>query len=60
VAHGPLEASALLVFALPDSPMDQPWAVIAGNTLSTLVGIATIHLVGEFLLTMPLATIYPF
>ena len=29
-----LGASALLVFALPQSPLAQPWAVIAGNTLS--------------------------
>lgn len=50
-----LGASALLVFALPQSPMSQPWAVIAGNTLSALVGIATIHLVKEPLLAMPLA-----
>lgn len=50
-----LGASALLVFALPQSPMAQPWAVIAGNTLSALIGIATIHLVGEPLLAMPLA-----
>ena len=50
-----LGASALLVFALPQSPMAQPWAVIAGNTLSALVGITTIHLVGEPLLAMPLA-----
>ena len=50
-----LGASALLVFALPGSPMAQPWAVIAGNTLSALVGVATIHLVGEPLLAMPLA-----
>ena len=27
-----LGASALLVFALPGSPMAQPWAVITGNT----------------------------
>ncbi|OYY14336.1 MAG: HPP family protein [Polynucleobacter sp. 24-46-87] len=50
-----LGASALLVFALPGSPMAQPWAVIAGNTVSALIGIATIHLVGEPLLAMPLA-----
>lgn len=35
-----LGASALLVFALPQSPMSQSWAVIAGNTLSALVGIS--------------------
>ena len=50
-----LGASALLVFALPGSPMAQPWAVIAGNTLSALVGISVVHVVGEPLLAMPLA-----
>ena len=50
-----LGASALLVFALPGSPMAQPWAVIAGNTLSALVGISIYHLVGEPLVAMPLA-----
>ena len=50
-----LGASALLVFALPQSPMAQPWAVIAGNTLSALVGISVIHVVGEPLIAMPLA-----
>lgn len=34
--------------------MAQPWAVIAGNTLSALVGIAVIHLVHEPLLALPL------
>ena len=38
-----LGASALLVFALPQSPLAQPWAVIAGNTLSALVGITCAH-----------------
>lgn len=50
-----LGASALLVFALPQSPMAQPWAVIAGNTLSALVGISVLHVVSEPLLAMPLA-----
>jgi CBS domain-containing membrane protein len=50
-----LGASALLVFALPQSPMAQPWAVIAGNTLSALVGISIISLVNEPLIAMPLA-----
>jgi len=50
-----LGASALLVFALPQSPMAQPWAVVAGNTISALVGISVIHLVNEPLLAMPLA-----
>ena len=50
-----LGASALLIFALSGSPMAQPWAVIVGNTLSALVGIATIHLVSEPLVAMPRA-----
>ena len=50
-----LGASALLVFALPQSPMAQPWAVIAGNTLSALVGITAIHVVPDPLMAMPLA-----
>ena len=50
-----LGASALLVFALPQSPMAQPWAVIAGNTISALVGTSCIHLLGQSLVTLPLA-----
>ena len=36
----PLGATAVLVFAVPASPLAQPWAVVGGNTLSALVGIA--------------------
>lgn len=50
-----LGASALLVFALPQSPMAQPWAVIAGNTLSALIGISVMHVLVEPLIAMPLA-----
>ena len=50
-----LGASALLVFAMPGSPLAQPWAVIAGNTLSALVGISCFHVIGEPLLAMPAA-----
>ena len=49
-----LGASALLVFVLPQSPMAQPWAVIAGNTLSALVGISVMHVFSEPLIAMPL------
>jgi CBS domain-containing membrane protein len=50
-----LGASALLVFALPGSPMSQPWAVIAGNTLSALVGISVTILIKDPLFAMPIA-----
>jgi len=50
-----LGASALIVFALPQSPMAQPWAVIAGNTLSALIGITTLHFLDQSLLAIPIA-----
>lgn len=42
----PLGASAVLVFAVPSSPLAQPWAAVGGNTLSALVGIACVHALG--------------
>lgn len=39
----PMGASAVLVFAVPASPLAQPWSVLVGNTLSTLVGIACVR-----------------
>lgn len=36
----PIGASAVLVFTTPSSPLAQPWALVGGNTLSALVGIA--------------------
>lgn len=50
-----LGASALLVFVLPGSPMAQPWAVIAGNTLSALIGVACAYLQLDPIITLPLA-----
>ena len=34
-----LGASAVLAFAVPASPLAQPWSVVGGNTLSALVGV---------------------
>lgn len=42
----PLGASAVLVFAVPSSPLAQPWAVLGGNTLSALVGVLCVRWVG--------------
>lgn len=35
----PIGASAVLVFTAPASPLAQPWSVVAGNTLSAVVGL---------------------
>ncbi|MBN9408643.1 MAG: HPP family protein [Burkholderiales bacterium] len=39
----PMGAAAVLVFAVPSSPLAQPWAVIGGNTLSALAGVLCAH-----------------
>lgn len=36
----PMGASAVLLFAVPASPLAQPWPIIGGNTISAAVGIA--------------------
>ena len=36
----PMGAAAVLVFVVPASPLAQPWSVIGGNILSTLIGLA--------------------
>jgi CBS domain-containing membrane protein len=43
----PIGASAVLVFGVPASPLAQPWPVVGGNTLSTLVGVACAALVPD-------------
>jgi len=51
----PLGASAVLLFAVPASPLAQPWSVIGGNTLSALVGITCVRYVGDPALAAALA-----
>ena len=36
----PIGASAVLLFAVPASPLAQPWSIVGGNTLSAVVGVA--------------------
>lgn len=43
----PLGASAVLIFAVPSSPLAQPWSVVGGNTLSALVGVAVYRHVAD-------------
>ncbi len=47
VIVAPLGASAVLVFAVPASPLAQPWPVIGGNTISALVGMAAFRWVPD-------------
>jgi CBS domain-containing membrane protein len=43
----PVGASAVLVFALPASPLAHPWPVLGGNLLSAAVGLAVGHVVRD-------------
>lgn len=40
----PLGASAVMVFAIPNSPLAQPWSVVVGNCAATLVAILLVML----------------
>ena len=51
----PIGASAVLVFAVPSSPLAQPWSVVGGNTLSALAGIACAKWVPDATLAAGLA-----
>ena len=52
----PLGASAVLVFALPASPLAQPWPVIGGNTIAALVGVACVRWLPDALWVGAVAT----
>lgn len=41
----PIGASAVLVFAVPASPLAQPWSVVGGNVVSALVGVTAARFV---------------
>ena len=51
----PIGASAVLVFAVPASPLAQPRSVLGGNVVSALVGITVALLVPPPLIAAPLA-----
>ncbi len=51
----PMGASAVLLFAVPASPLAQPWPVFGGNVLSALVGIFVAKAVADPTLAAGLA-----
>ena len=51
----PIGASAVLLFAVPASPLAQPWPIIGGNTISALVGVTVSHFVLDPMLAVGLA-----
>lgn len=51
----PFGASAFLIFAVPNSPLAQPFSVVAGNTLAALAALATLAVIPQPLLAAPIA-----
>jgi CBS domain-containing membrane protein len=45
VIVAPLGASAVLIFAVPSSPLAQPWPVVGGNMISAFVGVTAFKLI---------------
>ncbi|WP_275788704.1 HPP family protein [Pararhizobium gei] len=43
----PMGASAVLLFAVPASPLAQPWSIIGGNTISASMGILAAYLIRD-------------
>ncbi|KQZ13944.1 hypothetical protein ASD44_07545 [Mesorhizobium sp. Root554] len=51
----PMGASAVLLFAVPASPLAQPWSIIGGNTISAFVGVVVAYFVRDPVLASGLA-----
>jgi CBS domain-containing membrane protein len=43
----PMGASAVLLFAVPASPLAQPWSIIGGNTISAMMGMIAAHFIQD-------------
>ncbi|MCK2056552.1 HPP family protein [Methylobacterium sp. 37f] len=43
----PMGATAVLLFAVPASPLAQPWPIIGGNTISALIGVTAAHFISN-------------
>lgn len=51
----PMGASAVLLFAVPSSPLAQPWPIVGGNVTAALVGVAIAHIVPDPMIASALA-----
>ena len=51
----PMGASAVLLFAVPSSPLAQPWSIIGGNVVSALIGVTCAAHVADIALAASLA-----
>lgn len=55
VLIAPMGASAVLLFALPASPLAQPWSIIGGNLLAGIIGVTCAIYIANPILASALA-----
>jgi len=55
VLMAPIGASAVLLFAVPASPLARPWAILGGNVISALVGVTVAHVTPSLIFAAGLA-----
>ncbi|SHF59479.1 HPP family protein [Acidocella aminolytica] len=51
----PMGASAVLLFAVPASPLAQPWSIMGGNLVAAIIGVTAAHLIAAPLLAASVA-----
>jgi CBS domain-containing membrane protein len=51
----PLGASAVLLFAVPSSPLAQPWSILGGNVVSAVTGVLIFKIFGHSALALGVA-----
>lgn len=55
VLVAPVEATAVLLFAVPASPLVQPWPILGGNVISAAVGVTVARFVPDMWLAAGVA-----
>lgn len=51
----PMGASAVLLFAVPSSPLAQPWSILCGNLVSAVVGVTAAWWIDDLFLASAVA-----
>lgn len=51
----PMGASSVLLFAVPASPLAQPWSIMGGNIIAAIIGVTCAKLIGEPILAAGIA-----
>ena len=52
----PMGASAVLLFAVPSSPLAQPWSIIGGNLVSAVIGVTCARWIPQMGIPSPIMT----